>query len=224
MAHATTDDGVRLYFEETGSGHPVILVHEFAGDLRSWEQQMRYFGKRYRTIAFNARGFPPSDVPEHVSSYSQARAADDILAVLDHLGEPQAHVIGLSMGGFAVFHFGFKYPEMFGMLSGMCAGVSDPRAAPRPNAPNRVQSPYMLANNPFILAETNLAAIKGRFKIRSVVGTDDFTLESNKEFDARLTSLGIAHDFTIVPHVSHGYKEYYEILDFSFFKTIATTM
>lgn len=131
---------------------------------------------------------------------------------------------GLSMGGFAVFHFGFKYPEMFGMLSGMCAGVSDPRAAPRPNAPNRVQSPYMLANNPFILAETNLAAIKGRFKIRSVVGTDDFTLESNKEFDARLTSLGIAHDFTIVPHVSHGYKEYYEILDFSFFKTIATAM
>jgi acetyl esterase/lipase len=131
---------------------------------------------------------------------------------------------GLSMGGYAVFHFGFKYPEMFGMLSGMCAGVSDPHAAPRPNAPNRVQTPYMLANNPFILAETNLAAIKGRFKIRSVVGTDDFTLEANKEFDARLTALGIAHDFKIVPHVSHGYKEYYEILDFSFFKTIATTM
>jgi pimeloyl-ACP methyl ester carboxylesterase len=111
MSYATTDDGVRLYFEETGSGHPVILVHEFAGDLRSWEQQMRYFGKRYRTIAFNARGFPPSEVPEHVSSYSQGRAADDILAVLNHIGERQAHIIGLSMGGFATLHFGLRHPE-----------------------------------------------------------------------------------------------------------------
>ena len=105
MPYATTDDGVRLYFEETGSGFPVILVHEFAGDLRSYELQMRHFGMRYRTIAFNARGFPPSDVPEHVCSYSQARAADDILAVLDHTGEREAHIVGLSMGGFATLHF-----------------------------------------------------------------------------------------------------------------------
>jgi pimeloyl-ACP methyl ester carboxylesterase len=111
MPYATTDDGVRLYFEETGSGRPLILVHEFAGDLRSYEPQMRHFGKRYRAVAFNARGFPPSDVPEHVSSYSQARAADDILAVLDHLGGPQAHVIGLSMGGFATLHFGLRHPQ-----------------------------------------------------------------------------------------------------------------
>jgi pimeloyl-ACP methyl ester carboxylesterase len=111
MPYATTDDGVRLYFEETGSGRAVILVHEFAGDLRSYELQMRHFGMRYRTIAFNARGFPPSDVPEHVFSYSQARAADDILAVLDHTGEREAHIVGLSMGGFATLHFGLRYPQ-----------------------------------------------------------------------------------------------------------------
>jgi pimeloyl-ACP methyl ester carboxylesterase len=111
MPHATTDDGVKLYFEETGSGLPVILVHEFAGDLRSYEMQMRHFGKRYRTIAYNARGFPPSDVPEQVSSYSQGRAADDILAVLDHIGAPKAHIIGLSMGGFATLHFGMRHPS-----------------------------------------------------------------------------------------------------------------
>jgi pimeloyl-ACP methyl ester carboxylesterase len=111
MPYATTDDGVHLYFEETGSGHPVILVHEFAGDLRSYEPQMRHFGKRYRAIAFNARGFPPSDVPEHVSSYSQPRAADDVLALLDHIGERQAHIVGLSMGGFATLHFGLRHPQ-----------------------------------------------------------------------------------------------------------------
>lgn len=130
---------------------------------------------------------------------------------------------GLSMGGYGAFHFGFKYPEMFSMISAMCAGVSPPGAAARQNTAGHVETAYDLANNPFVLAEKNLAAIKGRFKIRTIVGTDDFTLEANKAFEARLTALGIPHDSRIVPHVSHGYKEYYEILDFSFFKTIATS-
>ena len=111
MPHATTDDGVKLYFEETGSGTPVIFVHEYAGDARSWEAQLRHFGQRYRAISFCARGYPPSDVPAEVAAYSQARAADDIAAVLDHLGIGQAHVVGLSMGGFATLHFGFRHPD-----------------------------------------------------------------------------------------------------------------
>jgi len=109
MPHATTDDGVHLYYEETGSGTPVIFVHEFAGDHRAWEPQMRHFGQRYRTITYAARGYPPSDVPPAVSSYSQTRAADDIASVLDHLGIAKAHIVGLSMGGFAVLHFGFRH-------------------------------------------------------------------------------------------------------------------
>jgi len=111
MPHAETDDHVTLYFEETGSGAPVIFVHEFAGDMRSWEPQMRHFGQRHRAIAFNARGYPPSAVPEDPAHYSQARAADDIAAVLDHLEIPAAHVVGLSMGGFATLHFGFRHPH-----------------------------------------------------------------------------------------------------------------
>ena len=109
MPHATADDGVNLYYEETGAGRLVIFVHEFAGSYRSWEPQMRHFGRRYRCVSYAARGYPPSDVPENASSYSQARAADDILAILDHLGEEKAHVVGLSMGGFATLHFGFRH-------------------------------------------------------------------------------------------------------------------
>jgi pimeloyl-ACP methyl ester carboxylesterase len=111
MPHAQTDDGVRLYFEEAGSGTPLIFVHEFAGDHRSWEPQIRHFARRYRCIVYNARGYPPSDVPETPSSYSQSRAADDIKAVLDHLTIDRAHVVGLSMGGFATLHFGFRHPD-----------------------------------------------------------------------------------------------------------------
>ncbi len=111
MPYATTDDGVKLYYEETGSGTPVIFVHEFAADHRSWEPQMRHFGQRYRAITYGARGYPPSDVPEDPAMYSQNRATDDIAAVLDHLSIAKAHVVGLSMGGFATLHFGFRHPQ-----------------------------------------------------------------------------------------------------------------
>ena len=120
MPYANTNDGIKLYFEETGSGDPLIFVHEFAGDYRSWEPQMRYFGKRYRCISYNARGYPPSDVPDDVAMYSQQHACEDILAVLEHLDIDKAHVVGLSMGGFATVHFGLNYPER--VLSLVVAG------------------------------------------------------------------------------------------------------
>ncbi len=110
MPHIATDDGIRLFYEEAGSGAPLVFVHEFAGDARSWEPQMRHFARLYRCVAFNARGYPPSDVPEDVERYSQERACGDIRAVLDGLGIPRAHVVGLSMGAFATLHFGMKYP------------------------------------------------------------------------------------------------------------------
>ena len=111
MPYATTDDRVKLWYEETGAGQPIVFVHEFAADHRSWEPQMRHFGQRYRCITFSARGYPPSDVPEKPESYSQNRATDDIAAVMDHLKIDKAHVVGLSMGGFATLHFGFRHPS-----------------------------------------------------------------------------------------------------------------
>ena len=110
MPFVTADDGVRLYFEESGSGTPIVFVHEFAGDHRSWELQLRYFARRYRCVTYNARGYPPSDVPAEDERYSQDRARDDIRAVLDALKIDKAHIVGLSMGGFATLHFGFTYP------------------------------------------------------------------------------------------------------------------
>ena len=59
--------GAKLYFEESGYGYPIIFIHEFASDIRGWEAQVRYFSRSYRCIAYNARGYPPSDVPEDAS-------------------------------------------------------------------------------------------------------------------------------------------------------------
>jgi pimeloyl-ACP methyl ester carboxylesterase len=128
MAYATTDDGVRLYYEETGSGKTVIFVHEFADDFRGWEPQLRHFGKRYRCVAFNARGYPPSDVPDDPGVYAQARAAADIEAVRKQVaGAERAHVVGLSMGGLATLHYGFRHPQQ--ALS-LCVGGAGYGAEP----------------------------------------------------------------------------------------------
>jgi pimeloyl-ACP methyl ester carboxylesterase len=104
-------NGARLFYEEVGRGTPLVFVHEFAGDSRSWAPQVRFFARRYRAIAFNARGYPPSDVPEDPAAYSQDHAVDDIGGLLDHLGIARAHVCGLSMGGYATLLFGLRYPE-----------------------------------------------------------------------------------------------------------------
>lgn len=127
MPTLTTDDGVRLHYEESGSGTPVVFVHEFAGDWRTWEPQLRHFSRRYRCIAYNARGYPPSDVPADVERYSQKRARDDILGVLDALGIRRAHVVGNSMGGFATLHFGMAYsPRALSLVVAGCGYGAHP--------------------------------------------------------------------------------------------------
>jgi len=103
-------NGVELYYEETGSGTPLVLVHEFAGDYRSWEPQVRHFSRQYRVITYNARGYPPSQVPEDPAAYSQDIAVADLLGVMDHLGLEKAHVVGFSMGGYAALIFGMRHP------------------------------------------------------------------------------------------------------------------
>jgi pimeloyl-ACP methyl ester carboxylesterase len=108
---ATTDDGVRLHYEDTGSGTPIVFLHEFAGDHRSWEPQVRSFSRNYRCVVFAARGFPPSDVPADPAAYSQNRAVADVVAVMDAAGIERAFLIGNSMGGFGALHFALQHPD-----------------------------------------------------------------------------------------------------------------
>jgi pimeloyl-ACP methyl ester carboxylesterase len=127
MPTVRTDDGVNLHYEEAGSGTPLVFVHEFAGDARSWEPQLRFFARRYRCIAFNARGYPPSEVPKNPAAYSQDRATDDIAAVIKGLNLAPAHVVGLSMGAFATLHLGLRHPHLARSLT--AAGVGYGAAA-----------------------------------------------------------------------------------------------
>jgi pimeloyl-ACP methyl ester carboxylesterase len=103
--------GAKLYFEESGYGYPIIFIHEFASDIRGWEAQIRYFSRGYRCIGYNARGYTPSDVPEDAALYGWEFAVDEIATLMRGLAIERAHVVGLSMGGYAALQFGLRYPE-----------------------------------------------------------------------------------------------------------------
>ncbi len=126
MPFADSND-VKLYYEEAGRGTPIVFVHEFADDLYSWEPQMRFFSRRYRCIAFNARGYPPSGIPRARSKYSQAIAADDIANVMRHLKLRKAHIIGCSMGGYATVHFGLRHAKLALSLTAIGVGYGSDR-------------------------------------------------------------------------------------------------
>ena len=111
MPHVTASDGLKLYYEETGQGIPVVFCHEYGNDFHAWEPQLRYFGKRYRCIAYNARGFPPSDAPDTPAAYTQAQAVNDLAAVIQRLQLGPAHVVGLAMGSFTTLFHSLSNPE-----------------------------------------------------------------------------------------------------------------
>ena len=108
----TASDGIRLHVRSAGSGEPLIFAHEFSGDARSWDAQISFFSQHYRCTTYCARGYPPSDVPTTIEAYSQSRAAEDVADVVRAVADGPAHIIGLSMGGFAALHCGLRYPQL----------------------------------------------------------------------------------------------------------------
>ena len=127
MSYAQAE-GARLYYEETGHGYPIVFVHEFGSDHREWETQVRFFSREYRCITYAARGYPPSDVPADEKLYGQEYAVNDVAAVMRAAGVAKAHVVGLSMGGFATLLFGLRYPGMASALVAAGAGSGAPKA------------------------------------------------------------------------------------------------
>jgi pimeloyl-ACP methyl ester carboxylesterase len=198
MPHAAANDGVRLYYEETGSGTPVIFVHEYAGDLRSWEPQLRHFGQRYRAVAYNARGYPPSDVPNNPAAYSQDRAADDIAAVLDGVGVRRAHVVGLSMGSLATLHFGLRHSDRaHSLVVAGCGYGAEKESRPRFQAEAEVIAAFIEQNGmQAFAAKYAYGPTRVRFENKDPRGFAEFKrmLAEHDALGARLTQLGVQRE------------------------------
>jgi len=127
MPTATASDGTKLHYEIAGDGPDILFLHEFAGTLKEWAPQVRHLSGQYRCIAFNARGYPPSDAPDDPDRYSQDIAIEDAFCILDAAGSDSAHVVGHSMGGYTALHLGIRRPERVRSLTvAGCGWGSDP--------------------------------------------------------------------------------------------------
>jgi pimeloyl-ACP methyl ester carboxylesterase len=158
MPNIIARDGTRLYYEEAGSGTPIVFVHEYAGDYRSFEAQMRYFSRAHRCVAYSQRGYPPSDVPEQAARYGQDIARDDVVAVMDALKIDKAHVVGHSMGAYTALHVGIDYPER--CLSVVAAGCG---WGSTPDAKKREAMKALAAETGKMFAEEGIASAAAKY-------------------------------------------------------------
>ena len=158
MPHITALDGVRLYYEEVGQGAPVVFLHEYAGDWRSWEAQVRHFSRVHRCVTYSQRGYPPSDVPKDGARYSQDIARDDVLALMDSLKIDRAHVVGHSMGAYTALHVGIVAPlRCFSVTAAGCGWGSTP------DAKKREEMKALAAETGKMFAEEGIVAASAKY-------------------------------------------------------------
>ena len=158
MPHITARDGTRLYAEEAGSGSAVVFVHEYAGDYRTWEPQMRYFSRAHRCVTYSQRGYPPSDVPADGARYGQEIARDDVIALMGALKIDQAHVVGHSMGAYTALHVGMLRPER--CLSVTAAGCG---WGSTPDVKKREEMKALAAETGKMFAEEGIAQAAAKY-------------------------------------------------------------
>ncbi len=108
----TEVNGITLYYEDYGSGYPVVFLHGFAGTTQAWKPQVPVFSKNYRFITYDARGHGQSQSPSSSDLYSADIVVEDLCQFLGSLGIPGAVLGGLSMGGYECLRFCLRYPEM----------------------------------------------------------------------------------------------------------------
>jgi pimeloyl-ACP methyl ester carboxylesterase len=158
MPHITALDGVRLYYEEVGQGTPVVFVHEYAGDWRNWEAQVRHFSRAHRCVTYSQRGYPPSDIPKDGARYSQDIARDDVLALMDSLKIDRAHVVGHSMGAYTALHVGIVAPQR--CISVTAAGCG---WGSTPDAKKREEMKALAAETGKMFAEEGIVAASAKY-------------------------------------------------------------
>jgi 3-oxoadipate enol-lactonase len=111
MAHSTSRDGIRIYYEEHGSGEPVLLAYGIGGNAGMWEPNVEALSAGHRLILWEPRGHARSDSPENPQSVTFAHWVRDLYDLMDHLGLGRAVVGGLSLGAGIATRFALDHPE-----------------------------------------------------------------------------------------------------------------
>src|SRR4051794_36413478 len=122
-------DGLELAVSVSGEGAPVVLLHGFPDSSRLWRNQIRALNENgFQTVAPDLRGFGASDKPADVSEYRVGRSVADIVAILDALETPRAHVVGHDWGAGVAWVLAMSAPERVDRLVVMSVGHPGTRA------------------------------------------------------------------------------------------------
>jgi len=184
-------NGIELAYDEAGEGYPLVLCHEFGGSMESWAPQVHFFARRYRVITYNARGYPPSDVPKDLEAYSQDIAVEDLYQLLRALGIEQAHVGGLSMGASCALHFGIRHPEMARSLT--VAAVGTGSTNPNFAAESRALADAIESNPGATFADYALRPVRLQLKRKDPTGWEEFAslLTAHSPTGSAMTMRGV---------------------------------
>jgi pimeloyl-ACP methyl ester carboxylesterase len=102
-------NGINMYYQVHGQGEPLVMIQGFAGGHQAWFFQLRTFKKYYRVVVFDSRGIGRSNGADH--PYTIKTLADDVVGLMDYLGIPKAHILGLSLGGLVAQEIAISHPE-----------------------------------------------------------------------------------------------------------------
>ena len=176
-------NGVKLNVIEKGEGHPVVFLHEFAGNANSWAPQFRRLARKYRCIAYNSRGYPPSDVPADENLYGQEISIADLGGLLDALQIEKAHLVGLSMGAYTSLVYAMRNPGRVTALvaaSGGSGSSVDPAKVQGFQAESRARAERMLANWGEVVKEMTTGPARLQLKLKDPKGYDRFVRDMNE--------------------------------------------
>ena len=105
-------NGVNLYYERHGdTGEPLVFVHGYTGDITDWRHQIPEFSRTHRVLVLDNRGHGRSEAPADRSVYTVEQMADDVEALLKHVGFERYHLLGHSMGGAVVQEVALRSPQ-----------------------------------------------------------------------------------------------------------------
>ncbi len=169
MPVITREQGVRIYYEERGSGPAVLLSHGYSASARMWAGQMESLTDRYHLIAWDMRGHDRSDSPDDTSLYSPEATVADMAAVMDVCGAKRAVIGGLSLGGFMSLAFHLAHPERTVALMLFDTGPGYKKEGPREEW-NRMADTYAAALEKRGLSAVNASAEVAVAKHRSAQG------------------------------------------------------
>jgi len=177
-------NGVDLAYSLSGSGAPLVFVHEFGGDERSWELQVRHFAQQFLVLTYNQRGFAPSSVPEDSREYSQTLLVGDLEHLLTYLNLGPVHLAGCSMGANIARDFAIARPDLTRSLILVSAGAGSENRAEFLKSQAAIASGLEVNGIGFLADNLATVATRASFRRKNPRGFAEF-LGYVREHDAQ---------------------------------------